>query len=86
MEKEKQKRAMLAGIAAMALFMIGDWLLDVKGSGNKEVGLFVNSNWPAMSMWRFEVSILLAAAATLPFPPLRAGLSKPEAWAVTVAT
>ena len=35
MEKEKQKRAMLAGIAAMALFMIGDWLLDVKGSGNK---------------------------------------------------
>lgn len=25
---------MLAGIAAMALFMIGDWLLDVKGSGN----------------------------------------------------
>ena len=63
MEKEKQKRAMLAGIAAMVLFMIGDWLLDVKGSGNKEVGLFVNSNWPAMSMWRFEVSILLAAAA-----------------------
>ncbi len=27
-----------------------------------------------------------ASSATLPFPPLRAGLSKPEAWAVTVAT
>ena len=26
------------------------------------------------------------SSATLPFPPLRAGLSKPEAWAVTVAT
>lgn len=63
MKREKKKKSMLFGIVSMALFMIGDWLLDVKGSGNKEIGLFVNSNWTKMSMWRFEASILLAAAA-----------------------
>ena len=63
MEKTKKKQAMLAGIAAMALFMAGDWLLDVKGIGNEEIGVFVNSNWTTMSMWRFEASILLAAVA-----------------------
>ena len=62
MEK-KNKRALVLGIVSMALFMIGDWLLDVKGSGNEEVGVFVNSNWPKMSMWRFEMSILLTAVA-----------------------
>ena len=51
------------GMAAMLLFMIGDWLLDVKGAGNQEIGVFVNTNWQKMSMWRFEASILLAAVA-----------------------
>lgn len=63
MEKKKDKRALIAGMISMALFMIGDWLLDVKGSGNQEVGIFVNSNWTTMSMWRFEISILLATVA-----------------------
>lgn len=60
---KKNRRAIVLGIVSMVLFMIGDWLLDVKGSGNEEIGAFVNSNWPKMSMWRFEVSILLAAVA-----------------------
>lgn len=63
MEREKKKSAMIAGMVSMAVFMIGDWFLDVKGSGNEEIGIFVNSNWTSMSMWRFEVSILLAALA-----------------------
>ena len=63
MGKKKDKRALIAGMISMALFMIGDWLLDVKGSGNQEVGIFVNSNWTTMSMWRFEISILLATVA-----------------------
>ena len=63
MEKKKDKKALFAGMISMTLFMIGDWLLDVKGSGNQEVGIFVNSNWTTMSMWRFEISILLATVA-----------------------
>ncbi len=63
MEREKKKRAMIAGMVSMAIFMAGDWFWDVKGSGNEEIGIFVNSNWTTMSMWRFEVSILLAAIA-----------------------
>ncbi len=63
MKREKQKSAMIAGMISMAIFMAGDWFLDVKGSGNEEIGIFVNSNWTTMSMWRFEVSILLAALA-----------------------
>ena len=39
---KKNKRAIVLGIVSMALFMIGDWLLDVKGSGNEEIGAFVN--------------------------------------------
>lgn len=45
MEKKKDKKALFAGMISMTLFMIGDWLLDVKGNGNQEVGIFVNSNW-----------------------------------------
>ena len=63
MEKKKDKKALFAGMISMTLFMIGDWLLDVKGRGNQEVGIFVNSNWTTMSMWRFEISILLATVA-----------------------
>lgn len=63
MEREKKKRAMIAGMDSMAIFMAGDCFLDVKGSGNEEIGIFVNSNWTTMSMWHFEVSILLAAIA-----------------------
>ena len=31
---KKNRRAIVLGIVSMVLFMIGDWLLDVKGSGN----------------------------------------------------
>ena len=44
----------------MVLFMIGDWLLDAAGSGDREVGLAVHSNWPLMAQWRFVASAVLA--------------------------
>ena len=60
---EKRKRNLLLGVLGCALFMVGDWLLDMKGAGNVSIG-FVESNWVNMSMWRFEVSILLGALGT----------------------
>lgn len=58
----KYKKYALAGILGTILFMIGDWLLDVKPASNITNG-FVESGWLQMSMWRFEASILLGAVA-----------------------
>lgn len=60
-EKSNRKRNILIGMTAMAVCMIADWLLDVKGAGNVSHGI-VESNWTKMSLWRFEVSILIGAA------------------------
>ena len=57
---KKRKRNLILGILAMILCMVGDWLLDVKGSGNVTYGI-VESNWINMSMWRFQVSILIGS-------------------------
>lgn len=51
---------LIIGMAAMVLCMIADWFLDVKGAGNISHGI-VESNWTKMSLWRFEVSILIGA-------------------------
>ena len=65
MDKSRNKRDfnLWLGLLGCVLFMIGDWFLDIKGSGNITKGL-VESNWVNMSMWRFEVSILLGALGT----------------------
>ena len=60
---EKRNCKLLLGILGCILFMVGDWLLDMKGAGNVSMG-FVESNWVNMSMWRFEASILLGALGT----------------------
>ena len=52
-----------AGMAAGFMFMIADWLIDIKGAGNTEVGMFGESNWGSMSPWRFEASILVSFLA-----------------------
>lgn len=57
----KRKRNLRLGILGMILCMIADWLLDVMPAGNVS-DMVVESSWVDMSMWRFEVSILLAAA------------------------
>ena len=56
----------MIGAVGMFLFMIGDWLLDAAGAGDCEIGLIVHSNWPNMSMWRFQASATLALVALLP--------------------
>ncbi len=61
-KKSKLTNRLILGIFSFILFMIGDWLLDMKGAGNVTTGI-VESNWVFMSMWRFEASILLAAVA-----------------------
>ncbi|MCD7822508.1 MAG: hypothetical protein LUG86_00560 [Oscillospiraceae bacterium] len=64
-KKRELTNRLILGIFAFILFMIGDWLLDMKSVGNVTTGI-VESDWVSMSMWRFEASILLAAAA-MPF-------------------
>lgn len=61
MEPVKQIRDLRLGIAGMVLCMAADWLLDVKPAGNVS-DLVVESGWTEMSLWRFEASILIAAA------------------------
>jgi len=61
-KKSKLTNRLILGIVSFILFMIGDWLLDMKGAGNVTTGI-VDSDWVSMSMWRFEASILLAAVA-----------------------
>lgn len=61
MPHKKQKRNLRLGVLGMILCMAADWLLDVKPAGNVSSGV-VESGWPEMSMWRFEASILTAAA------------------------
>lgn len=52
--------------------MLGDWLIDALGPGNVAVGLLGESNWIAMPLWRFDVSLLLGAiASVLMVPALR---------------
>lgn len=58
----RYKKYALLGLIGTVLFMIGDLLLDVKPVGNITSGI-VESGWAQMSMWRFEASILLGAAA-----------------------
>lgn len=61
MEDRKQKRGLRLGVLGMVLCMVADWLLDVMPAGNVS-NVLVESGWVEMSMWRFEASILLAAA------------------------
>lgn len=61
MPHKKQRRNLRLGVLGMVLCMAADWLLDVKPAGNVSSGV-VESGWPEMSMWRFEASILIAAA------------------------
>ena len=61
MGQEKQKRNLRLGMLGMVLCMGADWLLDVKPAGNVS-DVVVESGWLDMSMWRFEASILIAAA------------------------
>ena len=65
-EIRKGKRYMLIGFVSMLFFMVADWLLDVMGAGNEEIGVLVNSNWSQMAIWRFEASIVIASVA-MPF-------------------
>ena len=58
--KNDRKKHLAIGIFAMGICMIADWLLDMKDSGNVTKD-FVESNWVNMSMWRFEVSLLIGA-------------------------
>lgn len=58
---EKQARSLRLGVLGMVLCMAADWLLDVKPAGNVR-DMVVESGWTEMSMWRFETSILIAAA------------------------
>lgn len=68
----KRKSIFLLGIIANGLYMIGDWLIDAFGPGNVEVGILGASNWTSMPMWRFELSIILGAiASVLVIPAMR---------------
>nr|WP_326184592.1 DUF6796 family protein [uncultured Oscillibacter sp.] len=57
----RQKRGLRLGVLGMALCMAADWLLDVKPAGSVS-DMVVESGWLEMSLWRFEASILIAAA------------------------
>lgn len=57
---------MIAGVVTLVIFMIGDLLLGAAGEGGEEVGMMTNTNWPEMSMWRFEINMYLCAVC-LPF-------------------
>ncbi|MCM1327730.1 MAG: hypothetical protein NC243_05635 [Lachnoclostridium sp.] len=50
------------GLAGGILCAVGDILFDLKGKGNKKLGTSgnIDSNWLAMSYWRFGASILVA--------------------------
>lgn len=61
MEERKRRRNLRLGVLGMVLCMAADWLLDVMPAGNVS-NVLVESGWTEMSMWRFEASILLAAA------------------------
>ena len=58
----KYKLYAFLGMLGTCLFMIGDWLLDMKPIDNITNGV-VESGWIYMSMWRFEASIILGAFA-----------------------
>ena len=66
MRKSNSKLILYFGAFGMLLFMIGDWLLDAAGTGDKEMGLIAHTNWPQMAMWRFVASATLALVALLP--------------------
>lgn len=61
MEDRKRKRSLRLGVLGMVLCMAADWLLDIMPPGNVS-NVLVESGWVEMSMWRFEASILIAAA------------------------
>ncbi|MCM1543361.1 MAG: hypothetical protein NC121_19175 [Blautia sp.] len=50
------------GLAGGILCAVGDILFDLKGKENKKLGAsgMIDSNWLAMSYWRFGASILVA--------------------------
>lgn len=58
---ENRKRNLRLGMLGMVLCMAADWLLDAKPAGNVS-DMVVESGWVEMSLWRFEASILIAAA------------------------
>lgn len=61
MGNSRQKRGLRLGVVGMVLCMVADWLLDVMPEGNVS-NMLVESGWVELPMWRFEASILIAAA------------------------
>lgn len=61
MVQERQRRNLRLGVLGMVLCMVADWLLDAKPADSVS-DVVVESGWLDMSMWRFEVSILIVAA------------------------